>query len=186
MLTLSDTENNLHFILMARGLLEPGAGGEDGHGLLQGMASPGEAQGVRGVQWAWDAWGQDERVQGNLGCAFGAQSVWRYSGLGLHGGGWEVMVGGCARIWSCRGVGLGSSGHSPMPSHPLQPQPLCHAQSPPGYRCGSVSCTKARRFVRCMPTSLWRYSHPHPHCPGYSSISLISAFTPRTLTSRRC
>ncbi|KFP83427.1 Chordin, partial [Apaloderma vittatum] len=26
MLTLSDTENNLHFILMARGLLEPGAG----------------------------------------------------------------------------------------------------------------------------------------------------------------
>lgn len=72
MLTLSDTENNLHFILMARGLLEPGAGGEDGHGLLQGMASPGEAQGVRGVQWAWDAWGQDECVQGNLDCAFGA------------------------------------------------------------------------------------------------------------------
>ncbi|XP_038039621.1 chordin isoform X1 [Anas platyrhynchos] len=29
MLTLSDTENNLHFILMARGLLEPGAGGEE-------------------------------------------------------------------------------------------------------------------------------------------------------------
>lgn len=31
MLTLSDTENNLHFILIARGLLEPGAGGEGGH-----------------------------------------------------------------------------------------------------------------------------------------------------------
>ncbi|XP_061308351.1 chordin isoform X1 [Pezoporus flaviventris] len=29
MLTLSDAENNLHFILMARGLLEPGAGGEE-------------------------------------------------------------------------------------------------------------------------------------------------------------
>lgn len=28
MLTLSDTENNLHFILMARGLLEPGVRGE--------------------------------------------------------------------------------------------------------------------------------------------------------------
>lgn len=32
MLTLSDTENNLHFILMARGLLEPGARGENGQG----------------------------------------------------------------------------------------------------------------------------------------------------------
>ncbi|XP_065495745.1 chordin isoform X1 [Caloenas nicobarica] len=29
MLTLSDTENNLHFILMTRGLLEPGAGSEE-------------------------------------------------------------------------------------------------------------------------------------------------------------
>lgn len=37
MLTLSDTENNLHFILMARGLLEPGMGGE---GTLQGLALP--------------------------------------------------------------------------------------------------------------------------------------------------
>ena len=38
MLTLSDAENNLHFILMARGLLEPGAGGEGGHGHPRGAA----------------------------------------------------------------------------------------------------------------------------------------------------
>lgn len=43
MLTLSDTENNLHFILMARGLLEPGAGGEGRHGHPMG---PDTAQGA--------------------------------------------------------------------------------------------------------------------------------------------
>lgn len=42
MLTLSDTENNLHFILMARGLLEPSARGEGRHGHPVG---PGTAQG---------------------------------------------------------------------------------------------------------------------------------------------
>lgn len=52
MLTLSDTENNLHFILMARGLLEPGAEGEGGHGHPQGMASP-----VGGSRGAWCAIG---------------------------------------------------------------------------------------------------------------------------------
>lgn len=54
MLTLSDTENNLHFILMARGLLEPGAGGEGGHKHLVG---PGAAGGVgmskAGKSMAW-------------------------------------------------------------------------------------------------------------------------------------
>lgn len=62
MLTLSDTENNLHFILMARGLLEPGARGESGHGHSVG---PGTAQG--GL------------------CRAGGVSAWHICGLGCVG-----------------------------------------------------------------------------------------------------
>lgn len=50
MLTLSDAENNLHFILMARGLLEPGARGEGGHGHPAGW---GQRKGCV----VWGAWG---------------------------------------------------------------------------------------------------------------------------------
>lgn len=62
MLTLSDTENNLHFILIARGLLEPGARGEGGHGhpvgpgtALWGCIGLGGVC-VHGMLVAWDAW----------------------------------------------------------------------------------------------------------------------------------
>lgn len=53
MLTLSDTENNLHFILMARGLLEPSAGGEGGHRHPTGAST---AQGgCVGLDWGYMA-----------------------------------------------------------------------------------------------------------------------------------
>lgn len=43
MLTLSDTENKLHFILMARGLLEPGARGESWQGRVERHSPEGAA-----------------------------------------------------------------------------------------------------------------------------------------------
>lgn len=74
MLTLSDTENNLHFILMARGLLEPGAGGEGGHGHPAGWGTQGGC-GVASVGSGWVqglcvVWGQACAGAGcELGCA---------------------------------------------------------------------------------------------------------------------
>lgn len=88
MLTLSDTENNLHFILMTRGLLEPGAGGEGGHGH---PAGPGTAQGVH------------RAGGGHMACAW----------LGMSGSGWVqrlcMVVGGLRCDLGCawvRGVYL--------------------------------------------------------------------------------
>lgn len=94
------------------------------------------AQGVCGVQLAWDAWGRDGCVQGDLGRAFGVQGVWGCSGpecMGAGGRLWQGVVQGCG---VAKGWVWGAAGTAPCPATPCSPNPSAMPRVPLGTAAG--------------------------------------------------